>query len=462
MKTTLLFLFLFLLHSCNFNKKTTNDENSTYIEETVSNEYEQIEEESNTEEESSIEIIEYKAIDLGLPSGTLWANKNIGAKGIYQEGDYFAWGETSPKYDYSWGSYKFGNKKLHKYCPCGTKCSYCVDCASCDDKKILEYIDDAATINMGEEWCMPTIEQFKELILECQHVPSWNGGPSGRLGGVDLIGPNGNMIHLSAAGYYYGSELENISIGKYWSNCIDKDNPMSAIALKFEKEGRDGIDLYISYGGRFEGFPIRAVKRKKTTNNSETSKIGYKAIDLGLPSGTLWADRNVGAKSVIDDLGHKFAWGETEQKEEYNYENYKFRDYSQHTTVYAVTKYSNYGENIINKNEFEAIDDAATVNMGESWCTPTIEQIKELINNCTIEFSVGGYKFIGPNGNFIYFNEDASKKDIDVDSKYIYWSSSLTNEDIFAHCFTFNGDFGKLQIQQKMRYEGGYIRAVKK
>ena len=432
MKTTLLFLFLFLLHSCNFNKKTTNDENSTYTEETASNEYEQIEEESNTGDENSIEIIEYKAIDLGLPSGTLWADKNIGAKSEKGYGDFFAWGEKSPKYDYTWDNYNAS-----------------------------DYYD-AATVNMGEEWCIPTEEQFKELIMNCECIPniySWG------YFGINLVGPNGNSIFLYATGFYdYDSRKlrQENSVGHYWSSCADENNYNSAKELRFRHTGGEDILLTIGNSSKCCGLPIRAVKRKKTTNNSETSKIEYKAIDLGLPSGTLWADRNVGAKSVIDDLGHKFAWGETEQKEEYNYENYKFRDYSQRITVYAVTKYSNYGENIINKNEFEAIDDAATVNMGESWCTPTIEQIKELIDNCTIEFTVGGYKFIGPNGNFIYFKEDTEKDIDDVNSRYIYWSSSLTNEDIFAHCFTFYGDFGKLQIQQKMRYEGGYIRAVKK
>lgn len=100
------------------------------------------------------------AIDLGLPSGTKWACCNVGASSPEADGDYFAWGETKSKSNYSWGTYKWGsydsdgNEVTTKY-------------NDSDGKNALDAADDAATQNWGKGWRMPTTEEFKELADNC-------------------------------------------------------------------------------------------------------------------------------------------------------------------------------------------------------------------------------------------------------------------------------------------------------
>ena len=95
-------------------------------------------------------------VDLGLPSGTLWATCNVGASSPEEYGDYFAWGETEPKNDYNWSTYKYckgSSTTMTKYC---TSSSY----GTVDNKTELEPSDDAATVNWGSNWQMPSLEQL--------------------------------------------------------------------------------------------------------------------------------------------------------------------------------------------------------------------------------------------------------------------------------------------------------------
>ena len=99
-------------------------------------------------------------VDLGLPSGTKWATTNVGATTPEEYGDYFAWGETEPKSDYSWSTYKWCNGSsttMTKYCESS---SY----GTVDNKTILELSDDAANVKWGGKWRMPTVEEIEELL----------------------------------------------------------------------------------------------------------------------------------------------------------------------------------------------------------------------------------------------------------------------------------------------------------
>ena len=105
----------------------------------------------------------HEFVDLGLTSGTLWATMNVGANSPEEYGDYFAWGETSPKEVYNWSTYKWckgSYKTMTKYC---TSSSY----GTVDDKTELELEDDAAHVNWGAAWRMPTKEQQDELRNSC-------------------------------------------------------------------------------------------------------------------------------------------------------------------------------------------------------------------------------------------------------------------------------------------------------
>ena len=136
-----------------------------------------------------------KFVDLGLPSGTLWATCNVGAYSAGDYGDYFAWGEVQPKKYYSWGTYKWCNKawnKLTKYCD-NTDCG---DKGFADNLTTLEACDDAATVNLGNGWRTPSQTEIQELIDNCR-CGWWK---LNRTIGLLFTGPNGNSIFLPAGG----------------------------------------------------------------------------------------------------------------------------------------------------------------------------------------------------------------------------------------------------------------------
>ena len=106
---------------------------------------------------------EYKYVDLGLPSGTLWADRNVGADSPEAYGDYFAWGETTPKSTYNWSTYKWCNGDRYtmtKYC---TSSSY----GTVDNKTVLDPEDDVAHVKWGGIWRMPTKAEMLELQDRC-------------------------------------------------------------------------------------------------------------------------------------------------------------------------------------------------------------------------------------------------------------------------------------------------------
>lgn len=129
---------------------------------------------------------------------------------------------------------------------------------------------------------------------------------------------------------------------------------------------------------------------------SETDS--YECVDLGLPSGTLWATRNVGAH-IPEDYGNYYAWGETEPKEEYSWETYKLTsepsltfEYINKYTVEDDWRYNSWynsnGEFIGDGlTELLPEDDAATANWGSEWQTPTYEQTVEIYNNTTQQWT---------------------------------------------------------------------------
>ena len=174
-------------------------------------------------------------VDLGLPSGTKWATCNVGANSPEEFGNYFAWGETEPKSDYSWNTYKWssGNSsKMTKYC---TSSSY----GTVDNKTKLDLEDDAAYVNWGEKWRMPTKEEQDELISKCSRSSDEINGVEG----FTLTGPNGKTIFLPAAGYCQGSNIGILSSGSvigayghqafYMSNTVHSTNQEKASCLGY-------------------------------------------------------------------------------------------------------------------------------------------------------------------------------------------------------------------------------------
>lgn len=192
-------------------------------------------------------------VDLGLPSGTLWATCNVGASSPEDFGDYFAWGEVEPKesyLDYKWG---YSYTSLTKYC---TKSSYGYN-GFVDNKTELELEDDAAYINWGPSWCMPSYDQFEELLTKCTWTWITRNGVNGEL----VTGPNGNTIFLPATGFrnFSSSGIIDSGInGSYWLRTLYTDYPNQAYCIYFRSDYLGDS----STGVRDDGFTVRAVRRK--------------------------------------------------------------------------------------------------------------------------------------------------------------------------------------------------------
>ncbi len=193
-------------------------------------------------------------VDLGLPSGTLWAACNVGANSPEEYGDYFAWGETQPKETYDWSTYQYCNGSIYtltKYC----NVAFCGNNGFIDNLTVLQPMDDAATANWGNGWCTPTDDQWRELIDNT--IASWitQNGVNGRL----FTASNGNSLFLPAAGFRWGLELDGVSyFGGYWLSSLDTGNPSNAWYFNFGF-GSGYCGGMSSYRGRGSGLSVRAV-----------------------------------------------------------------------------------------------------------------------------------------------------------------------------------------------------------
>ena len=192
-------------------------------------------------------------VDLGLPSGLKWATCNIGASSPEEYGDYFSWGEISPKSEYTWENYKFrisgdmdANMKFSKY---STNNSY----GTVDNKTRLEMSDDAARANWGSSWRMPTRSEFIELRTNCTWTWTTSGGKKGyRVSSKS----NGNSIFMPAAGSRYRTTVDGTGAsGNYWSSTLDKEYPFYSYFFRLQQSS------YFDWSNdsRYRGFSVRPV-----------------------------------------------------------------------------------------------------------------------------------------------------------------------------------------------------------
>jgi hypothetical protein len=190
------------------------------------------------------DLNDHEYVDLGL--SVKWATCNVGADSPEDYGDYFAWGETSPKSTYNWSTYKWGDyENFTKY---NTKSGF----GTVDNKNQLDLSDDAARANWGGSWRMPTHDEFMELIEKC----SWTWTIQNGVKGYKVTSKtNDNSIFLPAAGYRYSSSLNDAgSFGYYWSSSLGTDDP----------NGAGYVGFYSSYVGwynnvRYYGQSVRPV-----------------------------------------------------------------------------------------------------------------------------------------------------------------------------------------------------------
>ena len=383
-------------------------------------------------------------VDLGL--SVLWATCNVGAASPEDYGDYFAWGETQPKENYDWTTYKYckgTNKTMTKYC---TNSSYGYN-GFTDNKTVLDPEDDAAIVNWGGAWRMPTDAEFTELREQCQ----WTWTTQNGVNGYQVVGPNGSSIFLPAVGFMNGTLPYGVgSGGLYWLSSLNTSTPYYAYGVNICLS-----DVYRYYDYRGLGLSVRPVCPKKQE---------HEYVDLGLS--VKWATCNVGAEKP-EDYGDYFAWGETQPKEQYYWTTYKYCKGSSST----LTKYCNnssYGNGGFTdtKTVLDTEDDAATVNWGGAWRMPTDEEMTELREQCkwtwTTQNGVNGHKIVGPNGNSIflpaagYMNGTSLS---DVGSWGYYWSSSLYAGNSYRayYAFFYSGKVGR---NYSIRSNGQSVRPV--
>jgi hypothetical protein len=392
----------------------------------------------------------------------------IGATTTEELGDLFAWGETEPKETYTWSTYKFGPREDNptKYAP------YRGSAFFSDNLLTLLLEDDAAHVNWGGLWRMPTSSEFQELKDNCTSK---------------VVTKNGVII-----GYLITSEINGAEIfmpglrdNSYWSSSLDRSQPNKALVLwnvyvggggatykglgttvigrcfglyirpvlpdafniQFDSNGGEGAmaDLYvlknqsvgltqntftkvahnfIGWNTAADGSGTAYTDQSTITPTANmtlyaqweniTSGIadGHEWVDLGLPSGTLWASCNVGANSP-EDYGDYFAWGETQPKGYYTKDSYNY-NYTSNPTTLSLYK------------------DAAYTNWGIYWRMPTRAELEELIDNCTWNWTtqngVKGYKLTSrTNGNSIFLPAAGFRREHDLcgaGSSGDYWTSS--------------------------------------
>ena len=227
-----------------------------------------------------------EAIDLGLPSGIKWASFNLGAAMPEENGYYYAWGETSPKTDYSWASYRWcmgSVNTMTKYCQ---NAEYGYE-GFTDEKTVLDPEDDAAYVNLGGNWRMPTDAEMTELRDNCSWEWTTQNGVYGRL----VTGPNGNSIFLPAAGDWDSGAG---SYGDYWSSSL---YPNSDYVF-------DAWYLYLNSGNvgkgsslRCFGLSVRPVYDDRPAATIEThvpTNIGPCSVEIPFTFSTSEVVNNVG------------------------------------------------------------------------------------------------------------------------------------------------------------------------
>ena len=173
-------------------------------------------------------------VDLGLPSGLKWATCNVGAKTPEQCGNYYAWGETKPKDEYTQKNSLTYGKDID------------------DISGNAQY--DAATANWGGDWRMPTKTEMTELINKC----TWEWTKQNGVKGYKVTGPNGNSIFLPAVGYFEMNAFTSGSCGYsfYWSSTPLESSSNNAYDLRLDSSGHVG--LYYTYSRR-DGRSVRPV-----------------------------------------------------------------------------------------------------------------------------------------------------------------------------------------------------------
>lgn len=342
----------------------------------------------------STDKVEY--VDLGLPSGNLWAKCNLGASAPEAFGDYYAWGETKPKQVYT--------NTNHKWYKEGAPSLGFTKYNNEDGKLSLEDEDDAVIQKLGNGWRTPTLADFRELTNQ-KYTTIEKTTLNGVAGYQITSKRNKKSIFIPFAGFRNDKpQTREISSDQTVAVCMTNqrrfdDQVFNCWSFAFEQ------DRIRRYGKRrYDGISIRPVKGPGVP-------VPNDCVDLGLASGLLWAKYNMGATEPTD-RGNYYAWGETSTKKKYNGSSYKHFKTDDYDNVKKIYKY-NEGDG---KEVLDLEDDAARANLGVGYRIPTKADWEELLEDCKWEAvtvtlpieldpaqkkSVARWKVTGPNGNYI-------------------------------------------------------------
>ena len=340
----------------------------------------------------STDKVEY--VDLGLPSGNLWAKCNLGASSPEAYGDYYAWGEVEPKQEYT--------KSNHKWYKEGAPSQGFTKYNNEDGKLTLEDEDDAVIQKIGNGWRTPTLADFRELTNQ-KYTTIEKTTLNGVAGYQITSKKNKKSIFIPCAGFKNSEKPQTraISDDEEVAVCMTNlrriDNMVYnawTFAFQNDRIGR--------YGKRRpDGISIRPVKGPGVP-------VPNNCVDLGLASGLLWAKCNLGTTEPTE-LGDYYAWGETSTKKKYYSDNYK------HFKIDGGIKVLKYNEKD-GKTVLDLNDDAARANIGAGYRIPTKEDWEELLEDCKWEAVtttlseiidpsqtkvIARWKVTGPSGNSI-------------------------------------------------------------
>ena len=250
-------------------------------------------------------------VDLGL--SVKWRKYNVGASHTHDYGNYFAWGEVSQKagYYYYWPNYKFSNGSSTSLTKYVTDSKY----GTVDDKVILGSEDDAAQVNLGEGWRMPTFEEFQELRDQCnwEWTEDYNGtGIKGRIVRSLVSGYTDHYIFLPAGGCCNDSETRIYSVnqsGYYYSSSLNLGSNSGANGFVFydsSSDGRYGEQCRNVDGSRYLGKNIRPVRDFEVAEKS-VFKL-YKSTEVFDPNGQKYAVSLLSNKGGQCDLSQVSGW----------------------------------------------------------------------------------------------------------------------------------------------------------
>ncbi len=408
--------------------------------------------------DSGVVFSDYEDVDLGL--SVKWATYNVGASRPEEYGQYYSWGEITPKTDYGKFTYKWYDYNSQKYTRYVTKWQNGAE----DGLQVLEREDDAASQNWGGEWRTPTAGEFEELVNSCTAEWVTVNGVAGMRFTSKIKGFTNKFVFLPACGTKEDTYTNNAgTIGHYWSSSLNASEPVNSYSLSFNR-----TKPIVVTDDRLSGNQVRAVKTSdripvtsvELSPSSVTLEVGESvAINAVItPSNAtytdlVWSSSAPMIASVDDcgrvtavaagiasitatslegksgtclvtvkgnsiqpeavDLGLSRKWasfnvGASRPEEFGGYFAWGETESGKSNYSWSTYKWSNGSSSSItrytyfNGGTLLPEDDAATASWGESWRMPTRDEAQELKDNCnwvwTTENGVKGYRVYGTNG----------------------------------------------------------------